>query len=157
MICIRWKDMPMRDRGLIIIGLLLFLALITFPFWYGLGRQPRAEMPKLALPVSEKECVAPLAIMRTTHMNLLGEWRDRAVRLNLRTYTAHNGKTYAISLTQTCLQKCHNDKAAFCDRCHVFNGIREPRCWDCHVDPQLSSGGNVPAGERISEGEDGHG
>jgi hypothetical protein len=127
----------MRDRGLIIAALLVFLGMITFPIWYDLAAGKPSKGPDLKLPAKEKECVAPIPYMKTSHMKLLNEWRDQAVRNNIRTYTAYNGRTYAISLTGTCLQQCHIEKAEFCDRCHVYNGIRSPYCWDCHVDPRL--------------------
>ncbi|MBZ5497239.1 MAG: sulfate reduction electron transfer complex DsrMKJOP subunit DsrJ [Acidobacteriia bacterium] len=128
----------MRDRGVIVAGLLAFLGLISFPFWYDLGAGKTAKGPELRLPEHEKECVAPVPYMKTSHMKLLNEWRDQVVRNGIRTYTAYNGKTYAISLTGTCLQRCHVGKAEFCDRCHAYNGVRSPYCWDCHVDPQLA-------------------
>ncbi len=126
----------MRDRGWIAAGLVLFAAVVTFPFWASLAGDGRAvREPKLAVPAAEKECVAPVATMKAAHAALLSEWRDLAVRQNVRTYTAYNGRTFDISLTATCLQRCHNDKAAFCDRCHDYSGVRSLNCWDCHVDP----------------------
>jgi hypothetical protein len=127
----------MNDRGLIVAGLLVFLGLITFPVWYDLAAGKAPQEPEVTLPPHEKECVAPIPYMKTSHMTLLNEWRDQVVRNNVGTYTAYNGRTYAISLTGTCLQQCHTEKAEFCDRCHTFNGVRSPYCWDCHVDPEL--------------------
>jgi hypothetical protein len=127
----------MHDRGLIVAGLLVFLGLITFPVWYDLAAGKTPQEPGLKLPAHEKECVAPIPYMKTSHMKLLNEWRDQVVRNNVRTYTSYSGRTYTISLTGTCLQQCHTEKAGFCDRCHTFNGVRSPSCWDCHVDPEL--------------------
>jgi hypothetical protein len=125
----------MHDRGWIVGGLLLFLGLVTFPFWYNLLSGPNGLAPNLQLPPQEKECVAPSSYMRTAHMDLLIQWRDLAVRRNIHTYTGQNGKQYRISLTGTCLQQCHTDKVAFCDRCHAYDGVRDPNCWDCHLAP----------------------
>ncbi len=127
----------MRDRVWIAAGLVLFVGLVTFPFWHYLA-DGQALPPdlKLSLPASEKECVAPIAVMKSSHAKLLGEWRDLVVRQNIRTYTAYNGRILNISLTGTCLQQCHADKAAFCDRCHDYSGIPGLYCWDCHVDPK---------------------
>ncbi len=143
----------MRDRWLILAGLSLFLALVLSPAWYNLGTGKTAKAPALKLPAKATECVAPVEYMKTSHMKLLSDWRDQAVRRNIRTYSAYNGKMYTISLTGTCLQQCHTDKAQFCDRCHAFNGVRNLYCWDCHVDPQSVSGvtGQVNAG-----GQGGH-
>jgi len=128
----------MRDRGLIIGGLALFLVLLTFPVWYNLAAGTTSKAPELTRPVDEKNCVAPVAYMRTSHMDLLVTWRDQVVRQHTRSVTAFDGKVYAMSLTQTCL-KCHTNKAEFCDRCHTYAGV-VPVCWDCHIDPKLAQG-----------------
>jgi hypothetical protein len=75
----------------------------------------------------------PVEYMRTSHMDLLIDWRDRVVRENVRTWSAPDGRTHPIGLTGTCL-RCHASKAEFCDRCHTYAGVA-PSCWDCHVDP----------------------
>jgi hypothetical protein len=124
----------MRDRGKILGGLALFVGVVTFPVWYGLGAGVRPKAPDLKLPVLEKNCVAPLAYMRTSHMELLVRWRDEVVRESARTFVAFDGRSYTKSLTQTCL-KCHESKADFCDRCHAYAGV-QPSCWDCHLDPK---------------------
>ena len=125
----------MRDRGFIIAGLLVFLALITFSVWYDLAAGTSSKPPELKLPTNEKDCVAPLETMRTSHMEILMTWRQEVVRQGLRTYKAYDGKTYTMGLTKTCL-KCH-DKEEFCDRCHTYAGVT-PYCWECHVDPKLA-------------------
>ena len=140
----------MRDRGLILAGLAVFLGVITFPAWYDLAKGQGAAPPQLKLPEGEKECVAPVAYMKTSHMKLLKDWRDQAVRRNIRSHT-YNGRVFSINLTGTCLEQCHTDKAAFCDRCHAYSGVQGPYCWDCHVDPLLlrpapKGGDAVPTG-----------
>jgi hypothetical protein len=122
----------MRDRGIIIGGLALFLALVTFPVWYNLAAGTTSRAPKLTRPVGEKNCVAPPATMRTSHMDLLMSWRDQVVRQHVRSVTAFDGRTYTASLTHTCL-KCHTNKAEFCDRCHTYAGVA-PSCWTCHIE-----------------------
>jgi hypothetical protein len=125
----------MREKSLILGGLLLFLVAITFPIWWDAAAKVTSKGPEPVLPANEKFCVAPTAYMRTSHMQLLIDWREQVVRSNIRTYTAFNGKTYKTSLTGTCLG-CHTDKAQFCDRCHNYAGVTV-YCWDCHVDPKL--------------------
>lgn len=122
----------MRDRLVIFAGLAAFLVLITFPIWYDQAVQTTSTPPVLKLPATEKQCVAPVSYMRSSHMQLLIRWREEAVRQNVRTYTAFNGKVYQISLTGTCLH-CHR-KRDFCDRCHNYASV-QPVCWDCHLDP----------------------
>jgi hypothetical protein len=70
--------------------------------------------------------------MRASHMRLLADWRERAVRRGVRTYRASDGREFEISLSGTCL-KCHLDKTKFCDRCHEYADV-SPGCWDCHVE-----------------------
>ena len=126
----------MRNRGALFLGLLLLLCAATFPFWYNLAAGQTSRGLVLRLPTTERECVAPVAYMKTSHMKLLADWRDRAVRENHRTYEAYSGRTFTISLTGTCLKQCHAERAGFCDRCHAYNGVPDPGCWDCHTDPQ---------------------
>jgi hypothetical protein len=127
----------MRDRGLILGGLALFLVLVTFPVWYNIaaGTAARAPEPKRS---PERECVEPAATMRSGHMDLLLAWREQVVRDGERTYTASNGRTHPVSLTQTCM-RCHESRADFCDRCHEYAGA-QPACWGCHVDPKSVRG-----------------
>jgi hypothetical protein len=125
----------MRDRIFIYIGLILFLALATFPFTYNLTAGQTPKGPDVKLPIAEKQCVAPTAYMKSSHMQLLLDWRENKVRRNIRTYTASDGKSYSIALTGTCLTQCHGSKEDFCDRCHSYAGVQGPYCMDCHVDP----------------------
>mgnify|MGYP001610947801 FL=1 len=125
----------MRDQPQIFAGLLVFLGLITFPIWHNLRAGTTSKGPEPKLPVNMKQCVAPTSYMRTSHMDLLIQWRDQAVRNHNRSYVAFDGKTYNVSLTGTCLMQCHAAKADFCDRCHDYSGFTA-YCWDCHVDPR---------------------
>jgi hypothetical protein len=124
----------MRDRGLIIGGLILFLGAVTFPVWYNLAAGATAKGPEPERPVREKTCVAPVDYMRTSHMELLTTWREQVVRDHARDFVAFDGRTYDKNLTGTCM-KCHTSKADFCDRCHTYAGV-SPTCWDCHIDPK---------------------
>ena len=136
----------MRDRGPIFAGLLIFVALFTFPVWRGVIARTVARQPELPLPAGQKDCILPAAQMRKTHMQLLIQWREDKVRHGITTYTAYDGKKYSVSLTGTCL-KCHGDEAGvaqtrpaslssspkFCDTCHRYSGVSTPYCFDCHV------------------------
>jgi len=126
----------MRDRSLILAGLLLFLGLITFPIWYNLASGASSKEPELKLPANEKQCVASKETMRTTHMEMLITWRDRVVRQDDRTLRTADGRTFEMSLTRTCM-KCHENREEFCDKCHLYAGVT-PYCWDCHIDPKLA-------------------
>lgn len=125
----------MRDRIWIVVGLVVFVALITAPFWRARrGVGDLTKLPVLALPANQKQCVAPISYMRASHMKLLMTWRYQVVRENERRYVAFNGKVYQKNLTETCLG-CHN-KEQFCDRCHAYVGVSGPYCWNCHNQPQ---------------------
>ncbi len=124
----------MRDRGKIIIGLIIFLGLISFPVWYNFAKGKATYVPELAKPVKGEECVRDTAYMKAYHMDLLNEWRDVVVRNGDRFYVDASGHRIERSLSNTCLD-CNANKEQFCDRCHTFMGV-DPYCWQCHVIPK---------------------
>ena len=135
----------MRDRLLIYTGLLLFVALVTFPLWQGLAARGSTKGPELKLPAGRKNCVAPIPYMREAHMDLLMKWRDAKVRGQMRRFTANDGTTYNVSLTGTCLTQCHGSREQFCDRCHAYAGVPTPTCWGCHTSPPaVADAGGTP-------------
>ncbi len=127
----------MYNAKYIIPGIIIFVLLITSPFWLNFGT-PKYNYPKLALPVDETgkkiECVEPAEWMRANHMDLLNEWRDAALRDEKRIYVSSTGKEYEASLQNTCMT-CHANYENFCLTCHVENAV-EPYCWDCHIEPK---------------------
>lgn len=126
----------MYDKGKIIIGLIVFIGLATFPFIYNLGKASAKPEPKLDTPairqLPEKKCVEPKEFMRTNHMQLLDEWRDMVVRDGKRVYVNSSGESHKISLQNTCMG-CHSNKKEFCDRCHRYAAV-SPSCWSCHLE-----------------------
>ncbi len=122
----------MYDSGKIIAGLVIFAGLFTVPFI--MNRGTAAPPPKLKIVSKAKACVEDTHYMRTSHMKLLNEWRDDALRDGHRLYINNKGKKIHIGLQITCL-KCHSDKADFCDKCHAYADVR-PYCWDCHFSPE---------------------
>ena len=123
----------MKDKKLIVTGVIIFLIIATFPFWYNRGKA--APMPELILTPKAKAakvCVRSTEYMRADHMQLLDKWRESVVREGDRVYVSPSGKQYNMSLSNTCLD-CHSNKAQFCDRCHDYASVR-PYCWDCHLD-----------------------
>jgi hypothetical protein len=128
----------MYNGGKIIAGLIVFLAVATFPFYYNIGRVNAKPEPKINTPViqqlAEKKCVESKEFMRAEHMKLLYDWRDQAVREGDRIYKSTSGRTYYISLQNTCM-KCHSNKKEFCDTCHNYMAVK-PYCWDCHLAPK---------------------
>jgi hypothetical protein len=127
----------MGDRFLIFTGLVLFVALVTFPVWRDLAEGTTTKGPKVQA-AQGKTCVAPVEYMRTDHMDLLMAWRAGKVRHQKRRYTAFNGKVYRVSLTNTCL-RCHGGEQEFCGRCHAYAGVPPLVCWKCHLSPSPGS------------------
>jgi len=122
----------MYDTGKIIPGLAVFVGLVTSPFWYNpVFGSGEPGPPKLEKPAVAKKCVEDTAFMRSSHMQLLLEWRETAVREGRRTVATAEGEIDK-SLTNTCLA-CHGKHEAFCDRCHAYVDVK-PFCWDCHLD-----------------------
>jgi hypothetical protein len=118
----------MYQAKYIIPGLIVFAALVLFPFVFNAGSTPFEV--KLELPKNASECIEAKEVMRARHMQILDEWRDKVVRDGVHVYENSKGQKFDISLTNTCME-CHTDKAKFCDRCHDPVGV-SPYCWDCH-------------------------
>ncbi len=124
----------MFDTGKIIAGLVVFLVLVTFPFWFGVTVGDSSYVPEPELPAGEGSCVESREYMRSYHMDLLNQWRDAVVRDGERVYvSALSGKKFEMSISATCIE-CHVSKVNFCDQCHDYVGV-DPYCWDCHVEP----------------------
>jgi hypothetical protein len=123
----------MKDKKFIIAGVIVFIVIATFPFWYNRGKAAPAPEPQLTEKAkAAKVCVRSTEYMRAEHMQLLDLWRDSVVRRGDRIYVNPGGHEYTMSLTNTCLD-CHSNKTEFCDRCHNYASVR-PYCWDCHID-----------------------
>ena len=123
----------MKDKKIIITGLVVFCIMLTFPFWYNRGKA--APLPVLVLTEKAKAaeiCVRSTEYMKAEHMKVLDLWRHSVVRNAERVYVNSKGQEFTMSLSNTCLD-CHSNKAEFCDRCHDYASVR-PYCWDCHID-----------------------
>lgn len=123
----------MHDAGKIIAGLLIFVAAVTFPFWYNAGKASEMPAPVINPALKAAGCVEPADWMRKNHMDLLVDWRNMAVRDGHRTYTNSHGKQFEISLQNTCLN-CHANEreGQFCTQCHTNTDVRID-CWSCHL------------------------
>jgi hypothetical protein len=124
----------MHNAGKIITGLIVFVALVSFPIWYNLATGKAGYAPELEKAARGEQCVRDSAYMTAHHMDLLNEWRDQVVREGARFETGPGGVQIERSLSNTCLD-CHANKDKFCDRCHDYLGV-QPYCWDCHVVPK---------------------
>ncbi len=130
----------MYNAGKILIGLIIFFGLATFPFFYNMGKaiakpEPKVDTPEIMkLAKQDRKCVESREFMRAEHMQLLNEWRDSVVRSNTRVYVNAEGKKFDMSLQNTCM-RCHSNKKKFCDECHNYMAVK-PYCWDCHIAPK---------------------
>jgi hypothetical protein len=122
----------MYDGKYIIPGLIIFVALMTFPIWKNMGNA--GPVPKLEKPVGVKRCVESAQYMRSSHMKVLDDWRDEVLRDGDRTHVEVDGVKYEKSLMNGCM-KCHTEKKKFCDECHTYTSVK-PYCWDCHFLPK---------------------
>jgi hypothetical protein len=126
----------MKDKKIIITGVVIFIVIVTFPFWYNRGKaSPAPELELTPKAKAAKVCVRSTEYMKAEHMQLLDVWREAVVRRGERTYVSPDGKEYDMSLSNTCLD-CHANKTEFCDRCHNYASV-QPYCWDCHIDDTL--------------------
>jgi hypothetical protein len=129
----------MYDGWKIIIGLIIFVGIATFPFLYDVGKasipppDPKIDTPEIQ-KMAVKKCVESKSFMKAEHMVMINDWRDSVVRDGNRLYTSTDGQQYAMSLQNTCM-KCHSNKTKFCDECHNYVGVK-PYCWDCHIAPK---------------------
>lgn len=122
----------MYNSNNVIIGIVIVVVLFTAPFWVGLFGNTYTKT-NVVLPKTEKNCIEDVEFMRSQHMRLLNEWRDQALRNENRFYVAKDGRTWPISLQNTCLS-CHSNYQDFCRKCHVANSV-DPYCWTCHIIP----------------------
>lgn len=126
----------MYDSGKIIILLVIFLVLVSFPIWYQSSKAaavaPEPQLTEIAKKAGK--CIESKEFMKTHHMKMLDQWRNEAVRDGERYYTSTEGKIYYKSLQVTCME-CHSNKSKFCDQCHNYAGV-DPFCWDCHIAPK---------------------
>lgn len=147
-----FKPKKMYDGGKVVVGIIILIALIAFPFLYNKGKA--AKVPELKidtpeiqrLPEKERVCVEPREYMRENHMKLLNDWRDQVVRQARRDYVGFTKKKYTMSLQNTCLE-CHSNYDNFCNRCHTYSGIT-PYCWSCHVNKPKEWAAGKPKGEK---------
>lgn len=128
------------DFKYIALGLLIFFGLVLSPIGPNLGKTVAAPDPKLDTPAIQKlaekdrKCVMPKDYMRTSHMQMLVDWREAVVRDGQREFVNPEGKKFTASLSNTCME-CHSNKTQFCDQCHNYVAVT-PNCWGCHLDKE---------------------
>ncbi|MBI4670034.1 MAG: sulfate reduction electron transfer complex DsrMKJOP subunit DsrJ [Elusimicrobia bacterium] len=125
--------MRIYDAGKIITGLLIFLALVTLPFWFNAVSGKSSHVPDPQIAPDTPRCVRDKDYMKANHMDLLNKWRNQVVRRGERKFMTADGRQFDMSFSRTCL-KCHANQQKFCAQCHDYAAVKL-YCWDCHVEP----------------------
>ncbi|MGM0418381.1 MAG: sulfate reduction electron transfer complex DsrMKJOP subunit DsrJ [Thermodesulfobacteriota bacterium] len=126
----------MSDKIKVLAGFIIFVAVISVPFWINAGNDKDAPEPVLSDKAKQAgQCIEEN--MASEHMAILDIFRDTVVRDGDRIYENSNGEKFNMSLStgpDSCLG-CHESKADFCDKCHDYASV-DPYCWECHIDPK---------------------
>ena len=141
----------MRNKTNIVVGVLVFLLVVTSPIWLNLGKNAEAsevevsyDTPAInALSEEDRHCIYDTKYMRENHMEILHQWKVQVVRDGNRTVVTPDGEEYEMSLQNTCLE-CHSNYDEFCEKCHDANGV-DPNCWTCHTNSSTEYGDAVEA------------
>jgi hypothetical protein len=131
----------MYDSGKIILGLAVFVLLITFPIWHnnliGTGgaapvknsELPEAMFQSISFPNGARHSLTTQE-MRATHMDMLKDIHGNAA-------AKMAGQKDKMPNMQ-CLM-CHvgsnEQPLQFCDSCHNSVSVKVPDCWACHTKP----------------------
>lgn len=126
----------MRNKTNIVVGVLVFLLVLTSPIWLNLGKSAEASQVEVsldtptinALPEDERQCIYDTDYMLKNHMEILHQWKVQVVRDGNRTLVTPDGREFEMSLQNTCLD-CHSNYDEFCEKCHDANGV-DPNCLD---------------------------
>ena len=122
----------MHDKKAIVVGLTTFVTVASAPFWLSQTTATNVKVHLDPPPNGAQFCVEDTknGAMRAKHPRILEEWRTAVVRDGDRSTFTVDRKEYQRSLQKTCLS-CHENKEAFCDRCHTATGV-SPNCFGCH-------------------------
>ena len=145
----------MRNKTNIVVGVLVFLLVVTSPIWLNLGKSAEAsevevsyDTPTInALPEDERHCIYDADYMRENHMEILHQWKVQVVRDDNRVMVTPDGREYEMSLQNTCLD-CHSNYDEFCEKCHNANGV-DPNCWTCHTNSSTEYGDAANASQDL--------
>ena len=128
----------------IIVALVIFLAIVTFPIWSSIGSDsvsPDVEIsldtPAINALGDDATCIYDTDYMRANHMKVLDDWKVEVVRNGNRMIVTEDGREYLASLQNTCFE-CHSNYEDFCLKCHEYSNV-DPSCWECHLEPVTDS------------------
>lgn len=144
----------MRNKTNIVVGVLVFLLVVTSPIWMNLSKSADASDVQVSLDtptinaLDEKKCIYDTEYMRENHMEILHQWKVQVVREGNRYLVTPDGREIEMSLQNTCLD-CHSNYDEFCQACHDQNGV-DPNCWTCHTNKTTEHGQSVEATEEVA-------
>lgn len=134
----------MQKKTNIVVGILVFLLVMSAPIWMNFGKDAAASNVEVSLDtptinaLDEKKCIYDTEYMRENHMEILHQWKVQVVRDDNRVMVTPDGREFEMSLQNTCLD-CHSNYDEFCEKCHVANGV-DPNCWTCHTNSSTEYG-----------------
>lgn len=102
-----------------------------------------AEVPKPAVAIANPgQCVAPVDVMRRSHMDLLRHQRDKTLRQGER------GAKYSLNACIDCHASKGNgsvlgNKENFCEGCHSYVAVKLD-CFECHQPKAMKTAGVKP-------------
>ena len=134
----------MQKKTNIVVGILVFLLVMSAPIWMIFGKDAAASNVEVSLDtptinaLDEKKCIYDTEYMRENHMEILHQWKVQVVRDDNRVMVTPDGREFEMSLQNTCLD-CHSNYDEFCEKCHDANGV-DPNCWTCHTNSSTEYG-----------------
>ena len=134
----------MQKKTNIVVGILVFVRVMTAPIWMNFGKDSGNSAVDVSLDtptinaLDEKQCIYDTEYMRENHMEILHQWKVQVVRDGNRVMVTPDGREFEMSLQNTCLD-CHSNYDEFCEKCHNANGI-DPNCWTCHTNSSTEYG-----------------
>lgn len=134
----------MQKKTNIVVGILVFLLVMSAPIWMNFGKDTAASNVEVSLDtptinaLDEKKCIYDTEYMRENHMEILHQWKVQVVRDDNRVMVTPDGREFEMSLQNTCLD-CHSNYDEFCEKCHDANGV-DPNCWTCHTNSSTEYG-----------------
>lgn len=121
----------MYKGGKIIASLIIFVAILTFPFFYNMGKAnagPEIDPQELAYMQS----IEPAFDMKAYHPQLFNQWRNEFVRNGKTVYVNSQGKEFDINIGKLAGT---GTSSQFCASCHNYVAVK-PTCWSCHNGPK---------------------
>lgn len=134
----------MQKKTNIVVGILVFLLVMSAPIWMNFGKDAADSNVEVSLDtptinaLDEKKCIYDTEYMRENHMEILHQWKVQVVRDDNRVMVTPDGREFEMSLQNTCLD-CHSNYDEFCEKCHDANGV-DPNCWTCHTNSSTEYG-----------------